>query len=234
VPNHVTTRCAVSGPTQDIDAFRSIMFVNEIDENGLSDTRLDFSQIVPAPKCFEDVSWQDVASDALNVMSGGEGANEAWKRLLRSDHTGLLAQVEDLIEFETFELRDMLERAIPGCIATARELALCIAETGSACQIDWSIENWGTKWNAYSFTLIGEHPLEFRFDTAWSFPEPVFKELARTFPRLKFNCTVFDDGWLFAGSGVFDTEKTEGAFAFREPTAELYEIVYGIPCEEEL
>jgi len=128
----------------------------------------------------------------------------------------------------------MLERAFPGCIAKARKLAACIAETGSACPVDWAVANWGTKWNAYSFTLIGKDPLEFRFDTAWSFPEPVFRALARTFPRLKFNCVTFDDGWLFAGSGAFNPGRGEGAFEFREPTAELYELVYGIPCADEL
>lgn len=44
---------------------------------------------------------------------------------------------------------------------------------------DWSIDNWGTKWNAY-------YPQEpegttFAFCTAWSTPEPVMKALAEKF-----------------------------------------------------
>lgn len=44
---------------------------------------------------------------------------------------------------------------------------------------DWSIEHWGTKWNAYSFQWHGkaDHCIAIQFDTAWSPPEPVLDKL---------------------------------------------------------
>lgn len=48
---------------------------------------------------------------------------------------------------------------------------------------DWSIKNWGTKWNADSYNRTGN--LTFSIQTAWSTPEPVIKEMSR-----KYNCTV--------------------------------------------
>ena len=44
---------------------------------------------------------------------------------------------------------------------------------------DWSIENWGTKWNAGD-TIVDNETIE--FETAWSTPVPVFVELSK---RLK-------------------------------------------------
>lgn len=41
---------------------------------------------------------------------------------------------------------------------------------------DWSIENWGTKWNAYSFSRDGN---TIGFQTAWSAPHPILAELIR-------------------------------------------------------
>jgi hypothetical protein len=44
---------------------------------------------------------------------------------------------------------------------------------------DWSVQNWGTKWNAYSFELVSEdsNTLNVQFDTAWSPPDPIFEKL---------------------------------------------------------
>lgn len=44
---------------------------------------------------------------------------------------------------------------------------------------DWSIANWGTKWNAYCFS---HNDNEIAFQTAWCAPHPVLKELSHMFP----------------------------------------------------
>ena len=43
---------------------------------------------------------------------------------------------------------------------------------------DWSVHNWGTKWNAYSSWFDEENNIIF-FDTAWSCPTPVLDALAK-------------------------------------------------------
>lgn len=56
---------------------------------------------------------------------------------------------------------------------------------------DWSIANWGTKWNAYDISepnislkeKSGSYKIS--FNTAWSAPLPVYFELARLFPRIE-------------------------------------------------
>jgi hypothetical protein len=56
----------------------------------------------------------------------------------------------------------------------------------------WSVENWGTKWNACSVEIdeasVEYGFLEIRFETAWSAPVPVLLKMRELFPRLPFDC----------------------------------------------
>ncbi len=49
----------------------------------------------------------------------------------------------------------------------------------------WSIEHWGTKWNAYD-DYGDEKGREFCFNTAWSAPHPVIKRLSEMYPDITF------------------------------------------------
>lgn len=44
---------------------------------------------------------------------------------------------------------------------------------------DWSLDNWGTKCNAYSASVVAEdeNHLHLQFDTAWAPPTPIFEKL---------------------------------------------------------
>ena len=49
---------------------------------------------------------------------------------------------------------------------------------------DWSIKNWGTKWNSYNSTKEDD---KLCFQTAWSSPHPVIKKLSEMFPDVSIN-----------------------------------------------
>lgn len=53
---------------------------------------------------------------------------------------------------------------------------------------DWSISNWGTKWDACHSSLIGETDtsLSYTFDTAWDTPMVFFNTLFNMYPDLEF------------------------------------------------
>ena len=46
----------------------------------------------------------------------------------------------------------------------------------------WSIDHWGTKWNAYEHNECLDH---LEFETAWAAPHPVIKKLSEMYPNLK-------------------------------------------------
>ena len=78
----------------------------------------------------------------------------------------------------------------------AKRALLAAAETGHDGWYEWSVANWGTKWDAYSTRDIVRtgNRLTFRFETAWSFPLPVFKKLAEMYPELTIVTASCDEG----------------------------------------
>jgi len=104
---------------------------------------------------------------------------------------------------------------------------------GADCLYDWNISNWGTKWNSYDFysSYSDSSSAEFKFSTAWSFPEPIFEKLTEMYPNLTFHVSCFDEGWNFAGRGFFSSKET--TFEAVEATNDMYEDVYGYAPDEE-
>jgi hypothetical protein len=64
---------------------------------------------------------------------------------------------------------------------------------------EWSIQHWGTKWNAFyaEVTDNGDGSLHVKFETAWSFPFPIFEKLVSDFPTLDFDGSACEPMSIF-------------------------------------
>lgn len=71
---------------------------------------------------------------------------------------------------------------------------------------DWSIANWGTKWNSYE-NFYDEDMKTLSFQTAWSAPRPVIKQLAKRFPDVRFTHEWADEDM---GYNVGTAEYADG------------------------
>lgn len=80
------------------------------------------------------------------------------------------------------ELTETLENYIKGFFNIKRY--------GERDWYDWSIENWGTKWNAGD-TVVYSDIIEFQ--TAWSTPIPVFVELSKRLKNVEINVDYADE-----------------------------------------
>lgn len=242
MPNHVTNRVVVTGPSAAIAAFRAAFLVEDVesDEDGKEHpfTRFDFNRIIPRPTILEQTESGSSVSAGLLVLGRPE---------IMDDGFGIPSLDAEIARYLSFPwvkdagvtdyegLKTLLTERDPACIAKAEIAIRAHEECGHASWYSWSIANWGTKWNAYSFEVIDEceDRFEFRFDTAWSPPEPVFAALADR-PEcedLRIDIQGFDEGWLFAyraeiSCGTYDIESIS-------PTPELYAEIYGEPCVDE-
>jgi hypothetical protein len=56
----------------------------------------------------------------------------------------------------------------------------------------WSVQKWGTKWNASRVEIddssIKYGFIEILFETAWDAPVPVLRRIVEMFPKLSFDC----------------------------------------------
>ena len=76
---------------------------------------------------------------------------------------------------------------------------------------DWSIKNWGTKWNAVDVGEVfgGKNYVGVSFQTAWSFPESWAIRVSELYPELTFRFYTEEESGLFRGkiivkNGILD------------------------------
>lgn len=80
------------------------------------------------------------------------------------------------------ELTETLENYIKGFFNIKRY--------GERDWYDWSIKNWGTKWNAGDTVVYSDF---IEFQTAWSTPIPVFVELSKRLKNVEINVDYADE-----------------------------------------
>lgn len=239
MPNHVQNVLKVSGP----DAYAAMgkywcKLIDPETDKPYGPT-FDFNTLVPMPAIALKVVENGISADVLSLLARGGSVAETWQRLRHFDKADVLGPWKGLSFFEKGEIERRLEQCFPGCIGEARAMALCIGETGYKSWYDWSIANWGTKWNAYDATFTGEgDAAELRFETAWSVPLPILVALAKAEPALTFSYWAFDEGWNFyaTGSGAkseFSAEDHRSPSRDDDAAMSTYRICYGSDPEPE-
>lgn len=218
MPNHVTHRVAFKSVDKaDMDAFIERFFT--ADETGKLE--LDFNKIVPMPEILKDSESSSSVANGLAVLGrsdipAGFGSTKSLGEMLSYAW----------VQGKGITTEELLKRE-PDCIAKAEAAIKAYEECGHTSWYSWSVENWGTKWNAYDCEVerTEDRELWVKFDTAWSPPSPVLEALHDLAPEISFAGACFDEGWNFACSftgeaGFFQIEN-------REVNAEVYELVYG-------
>lgn len=233
MPNHVTTRCVVVGSRQDIKRFRDKAF--PIKDKILT---FDFNAFIPMPASIAETQSSTTAKEgaALVSLTQGRAPPAAQRAFDRFDDTQLRpARIADMRKTLNMPKAPLVKLAkawlnkYPEYRTEGEKRLRAISETGFPDWYDWACRHWNTKWNAYQLHIVRKSPLEFIFDTAWDFPMPVFRKIAKEFPTLSFRCTCYDEGGNFAGHGFFNPQPDQAQFAICDATDELYERVYGRP-----
>ncbi len=201
MPNHVTSFVQITGTQADKAAFLSRHIVDE---------QFEFNTITPMPDGMRD----------LNPHMGLVERAKAALGLCKFDH-GLIGPLE--LSNVTRTIQDKIK---PEDIDTLITMICCYRDHGHMYWYDWALENWGTKWGAYNLRDMQETEtgIEFRVDTAWSFPTGIFDKLAAEHPNLVFDITCYDEGSNFAGHGQFNGK---GDFELCDATDDLYLKTYG-------
>lgn len=221
MPNHVTHRVQIFGSESDRSAFEAAHFVNG---------GLDFQTIIPQPPSVTATESSTSVALWFYVVTGTFPPS-AWK--FGTPSLRQYGWVPNTIKTAA-ELEPWLAKKVPNGRAKAEAMIACLRETGHESWYEWCNEKWGTKWNAYSCTVVEhkEGASAFKFETAWSPPIPVFKELAKRWPGLIFDILSYDEGDNFACVGQFNGRNDYRKVAV---SPELYERAYGRkrPTDEE-
>lgn len=230
MPNIVTSRCTVTGPLETIARFR----VECIRRQGVDagQVGLDFEAVLPSPEILHGSLESSNVSDGLAVLGVTlPGGNPFSAETLE----GMLAYpwVRQAGITTTEALKAALLARDPGCAAAAEAAINRVRATGYRSLNAWRGAHWGVNYNAFDYQEISNTPFSFRFCTPWSFPLPVFQELAARYPALTFECVCIC-GSEFGGEGVFNPRPGQQPFTLLDATERLYIEVHGAPPEEEV
>lgn len=69
-----------------------------------------------------------------------------------------------------------------------------IVKFGFPTWYEWSVHNWGTKWDACeTYYAYSGKTINIGFDTAWNTPAPLFMELSKQYPSLEIYVEYADE-----------------------------------------
>lgn len=176
MPNHVTNYIKISGETKRI---KELMEAVKYDDIGPGS--LDFSKVIPKPSSLD-----------IECGSNTDKGLKAYRDFI-SVYTleGTRKDLDLLSINPAAEERFLKERTDidKDVFALGKQAYQNIIMYGAPTWYEWSINNWGTKWNAYGYvekmdmSVLTESNTLW-MNTAWAAPHPVILKLSQMYPDL--------------------------------------------------
>lgn len=210
-----------------------------------SNERFDFNKVIPMPDGL-DVECGSKGDDGLmlymakiNPKCSFYGTKEdkvsevEYKKLLKNINSHLLMnKITRMTKKEVAELSSCYKDKIGEVIALGQKMVTNVKNYGSINWYDWSIKNWGTKWNS-SETIWEEKDVI--FETAWEPALPVVMELSKQNPKMRIALLYSDEdigdhvGYMLVTGGRIDYQGT-----FEDGSRDAYKLAFELwGCENE-
>jgi hypothetical protein len=156
---------------------------------------VDFNRVIPMPKAL-NVDW---SSSAMNLYQALYGTDDDVQQLLS------ISWIKDDKVTNREELIAYFKQKYPNDIRLAKRYKHNLDKYGYITWYEWSLANWGTKWNADTIEVT---PIQsgylVRFLTAWNPPWPIVFKLAEMFPKVKIRFDFEEPGLGIYGSYVLE------------------------------
>ena len=163
MPNWVMNKVKFTGSEKDIKAIKTLVKTE--------DNQFDFQKIVPMP-------------ESLNLESST--TSEFAIRCAQHYLDGGIEPSEEYLNDKYYQERMSWIEWVDFGIKYLKNMELY----GAYDWYDWSIENWGTKWNSCDADWYEN---EAEFTTAWDAPVPIFCALAQMFPNVEIEVCYADE-----------------------------------------
>lgn len=178
MPNHTANNFTVTGPVADVKRFLK-------NATG-SDKELSFDSLLPLPTVLKDVT------SPVRIQTQSE-IDATWAEWNKRKDEGKLEKWE-------------LEEGRPmGVGITQETYDTLIKEHGVSNWYDWSVLNWGTKWDCYDVrewniaVADDEMTATIYYETAWSPATELWLTVSQQYPTLTFFHEFADEGGGFLG-----------------------------------
>lgn len=206
MPNHITNRLYVTANSAEelTDFLKSI---------GTKESAIDFNKIVPMPKDLKDTEESSTTDESICYYLTQTNQEELLNKIRRFNYND--NRFDGKSEEELAELYKKGKKYVDN-----------YKNYGFATWYRWCLNNWGTKWNAYSTDLWvndTEDGAVITFDTAWSGVPDLIEKLAKKFPNIYFEYKFADED--FANNTGYGDTDGEGNLYMSYPNADSDEAV---------
>lgn len=175
MPNHVINIINIDGDKQKIEEMLSAIQNDEFGRGSI-----DFGKIIPMPESLNITSGSQTKDgldyyrgfvDVYTLMGTRKGL-DLLNIPEESEKVFLRARTD--IPKDTFELGKAAYKNL--------------LQHGAPTWYEWCVDNWDTKWNAYSFDEYSSDQTDtgvtIAFQTAWSAPHPILEKLSEMYPEV--------------------------------------------------
>jgi hypothetical protein len=200
MPNWVRNKVSFEGPSDKIESM--LDSIKSVNKNGDLNF-IDFDKIIPMPESLKIESGTSTDTGIALVKYLNGDCSELKKMLSYQWVTNAgIKTVEEL--FEDFKKRDNYNSTIE----QGKKAIFNFENYGHNDWYSWSVDNWGTKWNAGDTSYNGG---VLEFETAWSTPEPVMIELSDMNPDITFTVEYADED-IGSNCGKYTLKGGDGEY----------------------
>lgn len=227
MPNYVKNKLVIS--PSDFD--KIVAECIHKDEEGK--TNFDFNRLIRMPKELLDVTCGTPTNDGILIVYAT--SDEDTRKSILKAIKGNMWLKQSVTSNWKYDYEQLVEKLPEERIALYRaqgQIALSnLARYGSFCWYDWSVRNWGTKWNACE-TDWDTYERSITYLTAWSSSLPVVIELSRRYRcRIDFYYADEDIG-RNTGMLIVDSGKVLHEERFEDGSKQAYVMACGLWKED--
>jgi len=180
MPNHVKNIVRFNAEPE--KAFEIFNFIRR--DNGELGS-FDFNKIIQMPEELE-----------IEASSRGAAGYKAYKEFIKRMSEEELLLMEDITK-----LRDNIINKYDinkNIFELGKKYYFNVKNYGTPTWYEWSINNWGTKWNAYDCDILDEEDMvnsnhTICFQTAWSSVPDIIRKLSELFSEIEFEYSYADE-----------------------------------------
>lgn len=207
MPNWCTTNMTIRGPKAEIARMLTFMQGQRGEE---AHNPFDFNRLIPMPEELGQTvkgSHQAHGLAILDANSSERDYRNALAYLAHSDPAFAQPGGDGQAFLERHRAQELLRASthetVRECLHQAELSLQARQKYGVNDWYEWSVSNWGTKWNSCEarvdepMVLGDEASVSIVFDTAWSFPLPVMQKFAEVFDKLTFDLCADEEGGFF-------------------------------------
>lgn len=226
MPNWVRNRLKIFGPE-----YRNVISQMTTFDNEEQQYDLDFNKIIPMPESIAKMESSSEVPQYIELFINSIKKTDEFKKYISI----IVLNGGNYIDMKEEDFRKKLtefalEKDWNGNKKFENEQAVLdygrlaldnILNYGATDWYDWSIQNWGTKWNAHE-TEIDDNVIW--FNTAWSPVPELIEKLSSMFPENTFEYDFSEEQiCVLCGEFEFENGDCTREIIFEEGSKEAYE-----------